>query len=184
MQLKAAFFACIFRMLCYNIFKVKDSQTNERGIPLAALSDDIEFFIKSMLEDDNSVDLQRNELAHHFSCAPSQINYVLATRFTIEHGYIIESRRGGGGFIRVLRVTADPHERLINLINNQIGSSISVNTAKAVIGHLHSTGLINQREARLMFSAVNDKALMLPASIKDSIRAAILKSMITTLMLE
>ena len=69
------------------------------------LSDCIEDFIKTLMEDEtHEIELRRNELAEHFQCAPSQINYVLATRFSVDHGYIIESRRGGGGFVRIVRI--------------------------------------------------------------------------------
>ena len=71
---------------------------------MAQLSNEIEKFIKDLMEDDSQVELKRNELAQHFGCAPSQINYVLATRFTIDHGYVIESRRGGGGYVHIVRM--------------------------------------------------------------------------------
>ena len=71
---------------------------------MAQLSDSIEQFIKNLMEEDRQIDLKRNELAQHFGCAPSQINYVLATRFSIDHGYVIESRRGGGGYVRIIRI--------------------------------------------------------------------------------
>ena len=90
------------------------------------LSDSIETFIKALLaEDEQSVELKRNELAEYFGCAPSQINYVLATRFTLDDGYVIESRRGGGGYIRIVRVMSSDHQQLMYLINERIGQSIT-----------------------------------------------------------
>ena len=80
---------------------------------MAQLSDAIEQFIKELMDQEAQIELRRNELAHHFGCAPSQINYVLATRFTPDHGYIIESRRGGGGYIRIFRMAQD-----LSLIHN------------------------------------------------------------------
>ena len=71
---------------------------------MAQLSDTIERFIKDLMSEDAHVELRRNELAQHFGCAPSQINYVLATRFSVDHGYLIESRRGGGGYVRIVRM--------------------------------------------------------------------------------
>lgn len=86
------------------------------------LSDSIETFIKELLNDDQpEVELKRNELAEYFNCAPSQINYVLATRFSLASGYVIESRRGGGGCIRIVRVVQDRGQRLMYLINEGIG---------------------------------------------------------------
>ena len=90
------------------------------------LSDSIETFIKALLaEDEQSVELKRNELAEYFGCAPSQINYVLATRFTLDDGYVIESRRGGGGYIRIVRVMGSDQQQLMYLINERIGQSIT-----------------------------------------------------------
>ncbi|MEL7601687.1 MAG: CtsR family transcriptional regulator, partial [Bacillota bacterium] len=83
---------------------------------MSVLSDSIELFIKELLDQSDEVSLQRNELAQHFNCAPSQINYVLATRFTPDKGYIIESRRGGGGYIRVLRLSVETSEHLFRLV--------------------------------------------------------------------
>ena len=81
------------------------------------LSDSIEDFIKALMEDEQdqqqAIELRRNELAEHFQCAPSQINYVLATRFTPDHGYVIESRRGGGGYIRIMRLASTSREELL-----------------------------------------------------------------------
>ena len=71
---------------------------------MAQLSDSIERFIKELMEEGSQIEVRRNELAQHFGCAPSQINYVLATRFSVDHGYIIESRRGGGGYVRIVRM--------------------------------------------------------------------------------
>ena len=84
------------------------------------LSDAIEKFIKAMLtQDEQEIELKRNELAQYFNCAPSQINYVLATRFTPDHGYIIESRRGGGGYIRIFRMEHDTSQQLIYLLHER-----------------------------------------------------------------
>ena len=80
---------------------------------MAQLSNEIEKFIKDLMEDDSQVELKRNELAQHFGCAPSQINYVLATRFTIDHGYVIESRRGGGGYVRIVRMRQESGRNLL-----------------------------------------------------------------------
>lgn len=86
------------------------------------LSDSIESFIKQMLTDEEpEIELRRNELAEYFGCAPSQINYVLATRFSPDHGYMTESRRGGGGYIRIVRVVQDSSQQLLYLINQRIG---------------------------------------------------------------
>lgn len=88
---------------------------------MAILSDSIEQFIKSLLEEyDEMIELQRNELANYFSCAPSQINYVLATRFSPEKGYYVESKRGGGGYIKLVRIDTDQHTYISSLLNREL----------------------------------------------------------------
>ncbi len=102
---------------------------------MSALSDSIEAFIKSLIaEDEGRVEVQRNELAQHFRCAPSQINYVLATRFSPERGYVIESRRGGAGYIRILRVDLHNRQDLLEVLERHVGTQIGENEAFGVIG--------------------------------------------------
>ena len=83
---------------------------------MAQLSDSIEHFIKELMSGGTQVDLRRNELAQHFGCAPSQINYVLATRFSLDHGYIIESRRGGGGYVRIVRMQSRAEKNFLETL--------------------------------------------------------------------
>ena len=146
------------------------------------LSDSIEQFIKTMLtQDEYDVELKRNELAEYFGCAPSQINYVLSTRFTPDHGYIIESRRGGGGCIRIFRMRQDTSAQLSYMRNQRIGDSIDALTASHLIQQLQERKAVTSGEAALMNAAVSDQALSLPitAEMKDALRAKILKRMLT-----
>ncbi len=145
---------------------------------MAILSDDIEQFIKQMMDEyEGMLELKRNELAEHFSCAPSQINYVLSTRFNPEHGYVTESRRGGGGYIRLVRVNLDPDEYAAELINDRLSAGkISERSAHSLIKALLETGFMNEHEARLMFSACCDKALK-SVEDKDTARCSILRYM-------
>ena len=145
---------------------------------MAQLSDTIEQFIKELLEGDAQVELRRNELAQHFGCAPSQINYVLATRFSVDHGYIIESRRGGGGYIRMVRMRERSPETLLSAILERIGNSISEENAAALISNLMERNIVTKNEALLMRSAVGRNALALPVSAKDVLRASVLSNMI------
>lgn len=145
------------------------------------LSDAIEQFIKTMLaQDEQEVELKRNELAQYFNCAPSQINYVLATRFTPDHGYIIESRRGGGGYIRIFRMEEDTSQQLLYLIHERIGDSISYLEADHLIIQLQERKLTTPTEAAIMRAAISQQALSLPvsAAMKDALRAKILKTML------
>lgn len=145
---------------------------------MAQLSDTIEKFIKDLMEEETQVELKRNELAQHFGCAPSQINYVLATRFSVDHGYVIESRRGGGGFVRIVRMRERPDGNLLSVLLNRVGSDIDEESAAAIIEHLHECKLITLNEALLMRSAVAQNALALPISAKNVLRAAVLRNML------
>ena len=145
------------------------------------LSDAIEQFIKTMLtQEAPEVELKRNELAEYFNCAPSQINYVLATRFTPDHGYIIESRRGGGGYIRIFRMAQDTSEQLIYLLNQRVGDSIDALAASHLVQQLRERDLVTDGEAAMMNAALSPQALSLPlpAEMKDALRARILKNML------
>lgn len=151
---------------------------------MARLSDIIEEFIKSLLgQSDGSLDLQRNELAEYFDCAPSQINYVLATRFSLDRGYHIESRRGGGGFIRIVRIDVDKDEYIFYLVTQRIGSKINAPAAEAIIAHLAEQQILTGREAIIMKSAIQDKSLGIPIAVKDNMRAGILKAMLTSVLI-
>ena len=146
------------------------------------LSDAIESFIKNMLEEESmSIELRRNELAEHFQCAPSQINYVLATRFTPDHGYVIESRRGGGGYIRIVRMQSSSREELLQALYQRVGVSISMQDAVRIIEHLKMEKIVTPEEADLMVAALSPQAVPLPLSMKDALCAGTLRSMILAL---
>ena len=145
---------------------------------MAQLSDSIEHFIKELMREDAHIELRRNELAQHFGCAPSQINYVLATRFSVDHGYIIESRRGGGGYVRIVRMQNGGGSNFLDLLLNRVGNSVDEETANAIISNLFERGMIQKREAALMRAAVSRNALTLPVSAKDVLRAAVFRNML------
>lgn len=145
---------------------------------MAQLSDAIEHFIKELMEEDKQIEVKRNELAQHFGCAPSQINYVLATRFSVYHGYIIESRRGGGGYVRIVRMTQGANDNMLETLLKRVGTSIDEESANAIIACLHERKLITRREALLMRSAVAKNALQLPVSAKDVLRASVLRNLL------
>lgn len=150
---------------------------------LSRLSDTIEEFIKSLLtETEGKVEIQRNELADYFSCAPSQINYVLATRFTLDRGYCIESRRGGGGYIRVIRIDTDKDDYLLQLITKRLGDSLSESDAHNILSRMEEQQIISKRESAIMKAAVQDKSIPIPSNMKDMIRARIFKAMILSIM--
>ena len=145
---------------------------------MAQLSDSIEQFIKELMQQDAHIELRRNELAQHFGCAPSQINYVLATRFSVDHGYIIESRRGGGGYVRIVRMQTRGEPNFLETILNRVGNSVDEETACAIISNLFERKMITRSEAGLMRAAVSRNALALPISAKDVLRAAVFRNML------
>ena len=148
------------------------------------LSDSIEQFIKELLnEEATEVELKRNELAEYFGCAPSQINYVLATRFSPDHGYLTESRRGGGGYIRIVRVVQSGSQRLMYLVNDRIGDSIGEEECLRLISQLKEQRIVTADEAALMASAVSTRALSVPVPdvLKDAMRAKMMKSMLMSI---
>ena len=148
------------------------------------LSDAIEQFIKELLnEEAPEVELKRNELAEYFGCAPSQINYVLATRFSPDHGYLTESRRGGGGYIRIVRVVQSGSQRLMYLVNDRIGDSLSEEECLRLISQLKEQMIVTADEAALMASAVSTRALSVPVPdvLKDAMRAKMMKSMLMSI---
>lgn len=146
------------------------------------LSDSIESFIKMLMEEgDPQVELKRNELAEYFGCAPSQINYVLATRFSPEQGYVIESRRGGGGYIRIVRVMYPAGQQMMQLINTRIGDSISEGDARRIISQLAEREVLSNETAQVMVAAISGPALAvpMPETMKDALRARMMRSMLT-----
>lgn len=145
---------------------------------MAQLSDSIERFIKELMSEDAHIELRRNELAQHFGCAPSQINYVLATRFSVDHGYLIESRRGGGGYVRIVRMHARDDENLLDALLKRVGNSIDEETVNAMVQQLQDCELVTNNEAALMRAATARNALSLPVSGKDVLRAAVFKNML------
>lgn len=145
---------------------------------MTRLSDVIEEFIKDMLQnsEENQLQIARNELANYFSCAPSQINYVLTTRFTIDKGYYIESRRGGGGCIIIKHFKLDEDKPLLDILNEKIGDSITYNTGVNIIEGLFDTGVITFRECEILKAVINDRTLNAALSNRNKLRADILKS--------
>ena len=132
--------------------------------------------------DENTAEIQRNDFANIIGCAPSQINYVLSSRFTPEHGYIIESRRGGGGYIRIKRITLNHTSAIMHIINS-IGDRIDALSTRIVIENCLETDLIEQKQAELMYAAVSNTALQaVPPVLRDSLRASLLKQMLLTLI--
>lgn len=143
------------------------------------ISDLIASFIRDSLEDaDGVLELQRSDLAERFHCVPSQINYVMSTRFSPENGYIVESRRGGGGYIRITRVQVDRPTLLMSVINS-IGGAIDRQSAEAIVRNLADADAISGETAGLLLAALSDTALRsVPAERRGALRADLMRQML------
>ena len=142
---------------------------------MAKLSDSIEYFLKDLL------DQTEDELADKFKCAPSQINYVLTTRFTYEKGYLIESRRGGGGYIVIKKVIHEVHADRRDLIYDEIGTGITYHNAAAIVDNLLEHNIIDEKAANLTKVAINDRTLQSSKNINET-RADIFKALLMVLL--
>lgn len=145
------------------------------------ISDIIEGYIKEILQKHPEIEIKRSELAQKFECVPSQINYVLKTRFSVERGYVVESKRGGGGYIKIIKVRPVTQGELIGEMINLVGEKIPQSSSQAMIARLLEEGIINSRETRLMLSAIDRSVLNLSIPLRDQVRANILKSMLQAL---
>lgn len=147
------------------------------------ISDLIADMIMQMLSDEDGIaEIQRNELANKLGCVPSQINYVITSRFTPEQGYVVESRRGGGGFIRITRKVQSGNELLAQVINS-IGERLNEGTARLYTANLYRNGIISDEASSLLQAASCDQDYReVPQSIRDAVRASVIKQMLITLM--
>jgi len=150
------------------------------------LADQIENYIKRLLNNSTGgiVELQRQELAELFTCVPSQITYVISTRFTIERGYRVESRRGGGGYVRIVRVPLRAEDQIKRWVYEALGDYLSQDAATEFLARLAEEGLLTWREQMLLTAAINRQALPLELPRRDQVRACILKAVILTLLRE
>ena len=140
------------------------------------------YIVENLQKQENGVlEMQRSDLAQRFNCVPSQINYVMATRFSPERGYIVESRRGGNGYIRITRVRVDGRTLLMHVINS-IGSSLDYASARALLGNLVDSQAVDVRSGRMALAAISDQALRTaPREERDALRADILKQVLLQL---
>ena len=144
----------------------------------------IENIINEMLkESEGHIEFKRNDIALKFGCVPSQINYVITSRFTPEKGYIVESRRGGGGFIKIKQIRFDKTSYVMHFIN-AVGDSIDYNTTKVFLSNLYNHDIISEREARMILNITSDNILKdaVPPENRDNLRSVILKNAVLTLI--
>lgn len=145
------------------------------------MSDIIEAYLKQALSEQEQVEIRRSEIASRFDCVPSQINYVINTRFTVQQGYLVESKRGGGGYIRIMKVKmleeSDILDRMIDLIGDRIDEKDSL----AIVQTLYDEEVLSRRELKLMLVAMEKTLYTGKATVDNLIRANILKSMLSAL---
>ncbi|TVY06584.1 CtsR family transcriptional regulator [Paenibacillus cremeus] len=148
------------------------------------VSEVIEQYLKQVLQQspEGIIEIQRNELADQFNCVPSQINYVISTRFTLEKGYIVESKRGGGGYIRIQKIELNSHGAVLDHIFQTISTFMDQTASEGLIYQLREGGFITTREASLMKAAVDREVLVLKLPLRDEIRAKLLKAMLISLL--
>lgn len=146
------------------------------------MSDLVAQYILEMLEQQGgNAEIQRNELAGNLGCVPSQINYVITSRFTPEQGYIVESRRGGGGYIRITRVKTDRGTALMHIIN-AVGKNLDQSSTEIMINNMLNQSIIDARTAKLMSSALSERVFSsVPQEFRNLLRADIFKNMLLTL---
>lgn len=146
---------------------------------MANLADEIEQYILSLMQAAGELNIQRANLASQFRCAPSQISYVIDTRFTPARGYKVESRRGGGGYLRIVKLSAGPDD-LTRVLEQQVEDRVDTRTAEHIIGYLAEHDAVTEREALIMLAAVRGIAYPDPR-VRDAIRAVMLRKMLLTL---
>ena len=141
-------------------------------------SDLIEAYLKKILEESNKIEIRRAEMANLFNCVPSQINYVINTRFTIQRGYAVESKRGGGGYIRIVKVRFSDKHHMINDLLQNLADQLSEQVFTDLIQLLFDEKIITEREGNLILVTASDDVLGEDAAI---IRSRILRSLLLRL---
>lgn len=150
---------------------------------MANISEQIEKFLIATLGENDSIDITRNSLAEYFSCVPSQINYVLETRFTVDRGYIVESKRGGGGFVKISKIkTSDSNDYLNGLFLESVGDELSEKRFSQILDKLVSDNIMTENERVLIEASLSDDSLSMPFTIRDKVRAKAFKNVILKLM--
>ena len=166
------------------IRKVKESQSQIqiKRVENMNISNIIASMISDMLEEEGYTEIQRNELAQKIGCVPSQINYVISSRFTPEHGYIVESRRGGGGYIKITRASYDRNSIKMHLINS-IGRTLDENTCRAHLKNMYDRDILDEKTVKMFLSALTGNAYReIPREYGDVLRASIFKQMILNIL--
>ncbi|MGX7419411.1 CtsR family transcriptional regulator [Carnobacterium gallinarum] len=148
------------------------------------MSDIIEDYLKQVLNAHEQIEIRRSEMANQFNCVPSQINYVINTRFTVQQGYLVESKRGGGGYIRIIKVKLLDKAEMLDTMIQIIGDKISQKDAYSIVQQLYGEDMLTKREATLMLSAMEKPVLSVTEKLEDHLRAQILIAFLNNLRYE
>ena len=148
------------------------------------MSDIIEAYLKKVLGQDEQVEIRRSEMADRFNCVPSQINYVINTRFTIQQGYLVESKRGGGGYIRIIKVKLLDEAEMLDMMIDIIGKKISQKNAYSIIERLFESEMLTKREANIMLSVMGKSLLNAEGTNENELRAKLLVAFLNNLKYE
>lgn len=151
---------------------------------MSSLARQIEEYIKALLEEESAgvIELQRNMLSEYFHCVPSQINYVLSTRFTPVQGYMVETRRGGGGYVRIVSLQLEDDTDIQDALTATVGDSISQSSSEGLVEYLYQQGIISQREMTLLNGIWKDRVLSgLDKTQRDHVRASMVQQMLAML---
>ncbi|WP_108831639.1 CtsR family transcriptional regulator [Aedoeadaptatus coli] len=146
---------------------------------MARLSNHIEDYLRALLlEREGQIEIKRNVLAEHFNCAPSQINYVLTTRFTPVQGFFVESRRGGGGFIRIVQVEIKSDAEFYDRLTEAVGKSITQSKANQILDTLEEMNYVTENERHLLGLTLSDRALAAAGDKRNGVRADLLQNIL------
>ncbi|WP_407371589.1 CtsR family transcriptional regulator [Carnobacterium sp.] len=148
------------------------------------MSDIIEAYLKKVLGQDEQVEIRRSEMANRFNCVPSQINYVINTRFTVQQGYLVESKRGGGGYIRIIKVKLLDEAEMLDMMIDIIGKKISQKNAYSIIERLFESEMLTKREANIMLAVMEKSLLNFSGSDENELRARLLIAFLNNLKYE
>lgn len=164
------------------IIKVKESQKERRvRMQPSNMSDIIEEYLKNVLLAQEKVEIRRSEIADRFNCVPSQINYVINTRFTVQQGYVVESKRGGGGYIRIMKVNLVDDMDIIDALLEVVPEELSIKQANHILQNLYDNELLSKREAQLLNIAMSKESLTEAEQCSDQLRSNMMKNILTSL---
>ncbi|MCK8825819.1 CtsR family transcriptional regulator [Fuchsiella alkaliacetigena] len=151
---------------------------------MSSLTDKIEYYLKRLLmqsSSSNEIKIQRNKIAEEFNCVPSQINYVLKTRFNLESGYVVDSQRGGGGYVKITKLEFDSKEKIIEKVFKQLDNQISQQKANNLLQRLFEEEMITKREKEMLAHILHRRSLDLDLPERDFLRARLLKAALKAL---